>query len=50
MSPRWELLHTPGDLVFMFSDLGFAAATPGTPLDHLALEVRGLAFLGPTEL
>lgn len=36
--------------VFMSGDLGFVAATQRTPLDHLAWEARGLAFLGPMGL
>lgn len=38
LSPRGELIHTFGALVFV-------AATQGTPLDYLALEARGAGIL-----
>ena len=45
-----EVLHMLCASVFMSGDLGFVAATQRTPLDHLAWEARGLAFLGPMGL
>lgn len=45
-SPRGELLHMSGALVFTPGDPSFVAATQGTPLDCLALEARGACLLG----
>lgn len=45
VAPRGELLHTSHVPVFMSSDLVFAAAAQGTPLNCPALEASGGAYI-----